>query len=296
VLGDILTEQLNPSSSNIDRLSTEDMLRVMNREDARIAEAVEREVPRIALAVDAIVSALRQGGRLFYIGAGTSGRLGVLDASECPPTFNVPPDWVQGIIAGGESALARAAEASEDDPSLGVKDLLARGFTKSDVLAGIAASGRTPYVLGAVQEANRLGAVTVGISCVPGSQLALAARIAITTAPGPEVIAGSTRLKAGTATKLVLNMLTTGAFVRLGYVYGNMMVNVEPKNDKLRDRALRIIMTATGEDSGSAAGLLLQAGDRVQTAIVMRLARVDKEEAEIRMAKAKGNVREAIHG
>jgi len=296
VLGDILTEQLNPSSSNIDRLSTEDMLRVMNREDARIAEAVEREVPRIALAVDAIVSALRQGGRLFYIGAGTSGRLGVLDASECPPTFNVPPDWVQGIIAGGESALARAAEASEDDPSLGVKDLLARGFTKSDVLAGIAASGRTPYVLGAVQEANRLGAVTVGISCVPGSQLALAARIAITPAPGPEVIAGSTRLKAGTATKLVLNMLTTGAFVRLGYVYGNMMVNVEPKNDKLRDRALRIIMTATGEDSGSAAGLLLQAGDRVQTAIVMRLARVDKEEAEIRMAKAKGNVREAIHG
>ena len=296
MLGDILTEQLNPSSSNIDRLSTEDMLRVMNREDARIAEAVEREVPRIALAVDAIVSALRQGGRLFYIGAGTSGRLGVLDASECPPTFNVPPDWVQGIIAGGESALARAAEASEDDPSLGVKDLLARGFTKSDVLAGIAASGRTPYVLGAVQEANRLGAVTVGISCVPGSQLALAARIAITTAPGPEVIAGSTRLKAGTATKLVLNMLTTGAFVRLGYVYGNMMVNVEPKNDKLRDRALRIIMTATGEDSGSAAGLLLQAGDRVQTAIVMRLARVDKEEAEIRMAKAKGNVREAIHG
>lgn len=296
MLGDILTEQLNPSSSNIDRLSTEDMLRVMNREDARIAEAVEREVPRIALAVDAIVSALRQGGRLFYIGAGTSGRLGVLDASECPPTFNVPPDWVQGIIAGGESALARAAEASEDDPSLGVKDLLARGFTKSDVLAGIAASGRTPYVLGAVQEANRLGAVTVGISCVPGSQLALAARIAITPAPGPEVIAGSTRLKAGTATKLVLNMLTTGAFVRLGYVYGNMMVNVEPKNDKLRDRALRIIMTATGEDSGSAAGLLLQAGDRVQTAIVMRLARVDKEEAEIRMAKAKGNVREAIHG
>lgn len=296
MLGDLLTEQLNPATSGIDRLSTEDMLRVMNQEDARIAAAVAREVPRIALAVDAVVSGLRQGGRLFYIGAGTSGRLGVLDASECPPTFNVPPEWVQGIIAGGERALSRATEASEDDPALGARDLLARGFGKGDILAGIAASGRTPYVLGAVQEANRIGAVTIGISCVPGSELAKLSRIAITPAPGPEVIAGSTRLKAGTATKLVLNMLTTGAFIRLGYVYGNLMVNVEPKNDKLKDRALRIIMAASGENSAAASELLEKSGNRVQTALVMQIAKVDKAEAEARLAIAKGNVREAIHG
>ncbi len=296
MLGDLLTEQLNPATSGIDRLSTEDMLRVMNQEDARIAAAVAREVPRIALAVDAVVSGLRQGGRLFYIGAGTSGRLGVLDASECPPTFNVPPEWVQGIIAGGERALSRATEASEDDPALGARDLLARGFGKGDILAGIAASGRTPYVLGAVQEANRIGAVTIGISCVPGSELAKLSRIAITPAPGPEVIAGSTRLKAGTATKLVLNMLTTGAFIRLGYVYGNLMVNVEPKNDKLKGRALRIIMAASGENSAAASELLEKSGNRVQTALVMQIAKVDKAEAEARLAIAKGNVREAIHG
>lgn len=296
MLGDLLTEQLNPATSGIDRLSTEDMLRVMNQEDARIAAAVAREVPRIALAVDAVVSGLRQGGRLFYIGAGTSGRLGVLDASECPPTFNVPPEWVQGIIAGGERALSRSTEASEDDPALGARDLLARGFGKGDILAGIAASGRTPYVLGAVQEANRIGAVTIGISCVPGSELAKLSRIAITPAPGPEVIAGSTRLKAGTATKLVLNMLTTGAFIRLGYVYGNLMVNVEPKNDKLKDRALRIIMAASGENSAAASELLEKSGNRVQTALVMQIAKVDKAEAEARLAIAKGNVREAIHG
>ncbi len=296
MLGDLLTEQLNPATSVIDRLSTEDMLRVMNQEDARVAAAVAHEVPQIALAVDAVVSGLRQGGRLFYIGAGTSGRLGVLDASECPPTFNVPPEWVQGIIAGGERALSRATEASEDDPALGASDLLARGFGKGDILAGIAASGRTPYVLGAVQEANRRGAVTIGISCVPVSELAKLSRIAITPAPGPEVIAGSTRLKAGTATKLVLNMLTTGAFIRLGYVYGNMMVNVEPKNDKLKDRALRIIMAASGENAGAAAELLETSGNRVQTALVMQIAKVDKAEAEARLAIAKGNVREAIHG
>ncbi len=296
MLGDLLTEQLNPASSGIDRLVTEDMLRVMNQEDAKVAASVGAEVPRIAEAVEAIVSSLRQGGRLFYIGAGTSGRLGVLDASECPPTFHVPPEWVQGIIAGGEDALSRATETSEDDPALGVADLRRRGFTNTDVLAGIAASGRTPYVLGAVEEANRLGAVTIGISCVPGSNLALAARIAITPASGPEVIAGSTRLKAGTATKMVLNMLTTGAFIRLGYVYGNMMVNVEPKNEKLRDRALRILMTATGKDAAAATKLLESAGTRLQTAIVMQLGDVSKAEADARLSRAKGNVREAIHG
>jgi len=295
-IGDLLTEQPNPAAHEIDRLPTEDMLRVINNEDARIAAAVRVEIPHIAQAVDAIAAVLRGGGRLFYIGAGTSGRLGVLDASECPPTFNVPPEWVQGIMAGGETALSRATEASEDDPALGSRDLLACGFTARDVLAGIAASGRTPYVLGAVAEANRLGAATIGISCVPGSELARAAGIAITPAPGPEVIAGSTRLKAGTATKLVLNMLTTGTFIRLGYVYGNMMVNVEPKNAKLRDRALRIVREACGVSAETAASILKQAGNRVQTAIVMGLAQVDRATAEMRLTAAKGNVREAIHG
>jgi len=294
-IGDLLTEQPNPAANEIDRLPTEDMLRVINDEDARIAAAVREEIPHIAQAIDAIAAALRGGGRLFYIGAGTSGRLGVLDASECPPTFNVPPEWVQGIMAGGETALSRATEASEDDPALGVRDLLSHGFTARDVLAGIAASGRTPYVLGAVTEANRLGAATIGISCVPGSELARVAGIAITPAPGPEVIAGSTRLKAGTATKLVLNMLTTGAFIRLGYVYGNMMVNVEPKNAKLRDRALRIVREACGVSAETAAGMLAQAGNRVQTAIVMGLGQVDRATAEMRLASANGNVRETIY-
>lgn len=294
ILGELLTERRNPASDAIDQLPTEAMLRVINSEDAQIAAAVENQIPRIAEAVDAIASSLRQGGRLFYIGAGTSGRLGVLDASECPPTFNVPTTWVQGIIAGGERALTSATEASEDDPALGVRDLLARGFESTDVLAGIAASGRTPYVLGAISEANRIGAVTIGISCVPGSELSRAARIPITPAAGPEVIAGSTRLKAGTATKLVLNMLTTGAFVRLGYVYGNMMVNVEPKNEKLRDRALRIIAEVCAVSQSDAADLLRGSGNRVQTAIVMYFAGVPREEADRKLAQAKGNVRQAI--
>lgn len=296
MLGELLTEQRNEASSSIDQLSTAEMLLVINREDAAVAAAVAEEVPHIAQAVDAVVAAMRNGGRLFYIGAGTSGRLGVLDASECPPTFNVPVDWVQGIIAGGEKALSRATEASEDDPALGAADLMARGFHKGDVLAGIAASGRTPYVLGAIQKANQMGNVTIGISCVPGSQLACAAQIAITPASGPEVIAGSTRLKAGTATKLVLNMLTTGTFIRMGYVYGNLMVNVEPKNEKLRDRALRIITAAGGVTAARAELLLQQAGDSVQTALVMQLAHVDKAAAERRISAAKGNIREAIHG
>jgi N-acetylmuramic acid 6-phosphate etherase len=266
-LASLLTEQINPNSRGIDSLPTLDMLRVINDEDRKVAESITPELPNIARAVDAIVEAFERSGRLFYIGAGTSGRLGVLDASECPPTFNVSPDLVQGIIAGGESALSRATEATEDDPAMGVRDLLARGFTAADVLCGIAASGRTPYVLGAIAEANRLGAVTIGVSCTPDSELSRAARIAIAPLSGPEVIAGSTRLKAGTATKLVLNMLTTGTFIRLGYVYGNLMVNVQPKNAKLLDRARRIVASATGlsyEDAGKA---LEAAGNHVKTAI-----------------------------
>jgi N-acetylmuramic acid 6-phosphate etherase len=268
-LSELLTEQANPASRNIDALPTIEMLRVINDEDRKVAESVTPELPAIARAVDGIVTAMAAGGRLFYIGAGTSGRLGVLDASECPPTFNVPAELVQGIIAGGEAALSRATEASEDNPALGVRDLLARGFRTGDVLCGIAASGRTPYVLGAMEEANRLGCLTIGISCSPGSVLCRIARIGITPLPGSEVIAGSTRLKAGTATKLVLNMLTTGTFIRMGFVYGNLMVNVEPKNEKLRDRARRIISEATGVSYQEAGEQLEKAGNSVRRAIEM---------------------------
>jgi len=292
----LLTEQTNPASASIDTLSTEGVLRIMNAEDRKVAGAVEREIPAIARAVDAIVEAFERGGRLFYLGAGTSGRLGVLDASECPPTFNVPPEMVQGIIAGGEAALSQATETSEDDPAIGARDLEARGFTGGDVLVGIAASGRTPYVLGAVELARRLGAVTVGISCTPDSELARAVEIAITPLVGPEVVAGSTRMKAGTAQKLVLNMLSTGAFVRLGYVYGNLMVNVQPKNQKLRDRARRIIAQAAGISVERAGEWLAKAGGSVRVAIVMAKGGVSREDAERRLAAAKGRVAKALNG
>jgi N-acetylmuramic acid 6-phosphate etherase len=268
LLENLLTEQSNPASAHIDALSIEEMLRVINAEDRKVAEAVEREIPSIARAVDAVAAAFQRGGRLFYIGAGTSGRLGVLDASECPPTFGVAPDLVQGIIAGGEAALSRATETTEDDPAIGARDLAARGFRAIDILTGIAASGRTPYVLGAIAEAKRLGATTIGLSCTPDSELARAVDIAITPLVGPEVIAGSTRMKAGTAQKLVLNMLTTGAFVRMGYVHGNLMVNVQPKNSKLRDRAKRIIAQAAGVSYERAGELLIEAGDNVPAAIL----------------------------
>ena len=278
LLENLLTEQSNPASARIDTLSTEEILRVINAEDRKVAEAVERVIPAIALAVDSIAAAFQRGGRLFYIGAGTSGRLGVLDASECPPTFGVAPDLVQGIIAGGEAALSRATETTEDDPAIGARDLAAHGFTSKDVLTGIAASGRTPYVLGAIAEAKRLGATTIGVSCTPDSELSRAVDIPITPLVGPEVITGSTRMKAGTAQKLVLNMLTTGAFVRMGYVYGNLMVNVQPKNSKLRDRARRIVAEAAGVSYERAGELLGEAGDSVPAAI--RKARQSDSESE----------------
>jgi N-acetylmuramic acid 6-phosphate etherase len=294
VLAALLTEQVNPKSRDIDALPTAEMLRVINDEDRKVAESVTPELSQIALAVDAIVAAFRDGGRLFYIGAGTSGRLGVLDASECPPTFSVPAEMVQGIIAGGEAALSRATEATEDDPASGVRDLLARGFTGRDVLCGIAASGRTPYVLGAIAEANGMGAVTIGISCTPDSELSRTAKIAIAPLPGPEVIAGSTRLKAGTATKLVLNMLTTGSFIRLGYVYGNLMVNVQPKNTKLVDRAKRIVAAAAGVSYETAGVALEAAGKDVKVAIVMLKAATTRTKASERLTEASGNIRKAL--
>jgi len=296
VLENLLTEQPNPASASLDALPTEEALRILNAEDRKVAEAVQREIPAIARAVDAIVAAFERGGRLFYIGAGTSGRLGVLDAAEIPPTFSAPAGMVQGIIAGGEAALSRATETTEDDPALGVADLMARGFTGEDVLVGIAASGRTPYVLGAVAEARRRGAVTVGISCTPESELARAVDIAITPLVGPEAVAGSTRMKAGTAQKLVLNMLSTGAFVRLGWVYGNLMVNVQPKNRKLADRARRIVAQAAGVPYERAGELLAEAGDSVRTAIVMSKAGIGREEAERRLTAASGRVGKALEG
>jgi N-acetylmuramic acid 6-phosphate etherase len=294
LLGDLLTELANPASTGIGDLPVEEALRIINAEDRKVAEAVGREIPAITRAVEAIVEAFERGGRLFYIGAGTSGRIGVLDASECPPTFGVSPDLVQGIIAGGEAAVSRATEASEDDASSGARDLAARGFQPPDILAGIAASGRTPYVLGAITAARSLGAVTIGISCTPDSDLGRAAHIAITPVTGPEVIAGSTRMKAGTAQKLVLNMLTTGAFLRMGYVYGNLMVNLQPTNHKLVDRATRIVAQAAGLDSSRAREALAVAGNSVRTAIVMAKTGATREEAERRLAAAGGSVAKAL--
>jgi len=294
VLEKLLTEQPNPASASIDTLPAEQALRIINAEDRRVAEAVELEIPAIARAVDAIVAALENGGRLFYLGAGTSGRLGVLDASEIPPTFSAPPDMVQGIIAGGELALTSATETSEDDATLGAGDLRARGFRAQDVLVGIAASGRTPYVLGAVAEAKRAGGVTIGICCTPDAELSRAVDFPIAPLVGPEVVAGSTRMKAGTAQKLVLNMLSTGTFVRLGYVYGNLMVNVQPKNEKLLDRARRIVALACGVSPVRARQLLEEAGMSVRLAIVMGKTGIPREEAERRLAASRGRVRQAL--
>ena len=296
-LASLLTEARNPATEHIDQLPTVDMLRLINDEDAMVAGAVAAELPSIARAVDAVASRFEAGGRLFYIGAGTSGRLGVLDASECPPTFSVPTTLFQAIIAGGDSALRTSSEASEDSPEQGAAALITSGFnaTGRDTLIGIAASGRTPYVLGAIAHARSLGALTLGLSCVPGSPLAQAAEIAITPATGPEVLTGSTRLKAGTATKLVLNMLSTGIMIRKGATYGNLMVNVQLTNAKLIDRGHRIVMAATGCDEAAAAALLAEAGS-VKTAIVMQKLHLERPAAEARLTRASGVLAQALAG
>jgi N-acetylmuramic acid 6-phosphate etherase len=292
-LDELLTEARNPATANLDQLGTLDLLRTMHTADRDVLTAVDQELPHIAQAVDAIVARLDNGGRLFHLGAGTSGRLGVLDASECPPTYNTPPELVQGLIAGGDVALRRSVERAEDDATQGERDLQAQNFSAKDALVGIAASGRTPYVLGGIDYARKLGAATIGLSCVPGSQLAQRAEIAITPAVGPEVVTGSTRMKAGTATKLVLNMLSTASLVRLGYVYGNLMVNVQPTNVKLRDRAARIIATLTDLPHDRATTLLDQAGS-VKTAIVMQRLNLSRADAEKKLAQAKGRLRTAL--
>jgi N-acetylmuramic acid 6-phosphate etherase len=289
-----LTEQSYPGTETLDQLLTLDLLALINRADQAIPAAVAAEIPRTAAAVEAIAGALSRGGRLFYIGAGTSGRLGVLDASECPPTFGVSPDLVQGVIAGGAGALSRASEASEDDPASGARDLIAAGFNAKDVLVGIAASGRTPYVLGAVAKAREQGAITCGISCAPNSELSRAVDFPIEPKPGPEVLAGSTRMRAGTATKLVLNMISTAVMIRLGHVYGNLMVNVQPGNEKLRDRARRIVARVTGVSPTRAAEVLDQAGNNVRVAIVMENRKVARQDAERLLAATGGRVRGAL--
>jgi N-acetylmuramic acid 6-phosphate etherase len=295
-LGTLGTEQRNPRSEHIDRVPTEALLTVINKEDAGVAGAVGAAIPAIAPFLDRLVERVRLGGRLFYIGAGTSGRLGVLDASECPPTFGVPAGVVQGIIAGGEAALSRATEASEDDPESGARDLLARGFAAGDALVGIAASGRTPYVIGALRAARDLGGLTAALVCVDGSAMGQVAEYAIEVPVGPEVVTGSTRMKAGTATKLVLNMISTGLMIRLGYTYGNLMVNVQPKNEKLVDRARRIVADAAGVDAPMAAELFEAAGRDVRTAIVMAKLKVARERAAELLAAKNGVLAEVLHG
>ena len=292
-LAHLPTEAQNPASAELDTLPTLAMLEVIHAADQEAVAAVTRELPAIAAAIDAIVARMEAGGRLFYLGAGTSGRLGVLDASECPPTFSTPPELVQGIIAGGDTALRRSVERAEDDPAQGARDLDEHGLTARDVLVGIAASGRTPYVLGALEHGRRLGALTIALACVPGSPVVGAAERAIVPATGPEVVTGSTRMKAGTATKLVLNMLSTGALVRLGYVYGNLMVNVQPTNSKLADRAARITADLTGLSREEAAQLLAGAGS-IKAAVVMHRLHLSRADAEARLAAAHGRLRDAL--
>ncbi|RXH58724.1 N-acetylmuramic acid 6-phosphate etherase [Granulicella sibirica] len=294
-LATLTTESRNPASEHIDELPTLALLTVINDEDAKVAAAVQAELPVIARAVDAIAERFLKGGRLFYIGAGTSGRLGVLDASECPPTFSVPAELVQGLIAGGDRALRLSSEHSEDSPEEGAADLAAASFTAGDTLVGVAASGRTPYVLGALAHARALGALTIALACVANSELSASADLTIAPVTGPEVLTGSTRMKAGTATKLVLNMLSTGVMIRTGAVYGNLMVNVKPTNAKLVDRAQRIIMAATHCDQPTAASLLEASGQSVKTAIVMRKLQLDRPAAEARLSGANGILRDALH-
>jgi N-acetylmuramic acid 6-phosphate etherase len=290
------TEQQNTASSDLDTKSALEIARIMNEEDAKVPKAVSAALPQIAKVIDLVAEAISKKGRLIYVGAGTSGRLGALDASECPPTFNTDPKTVRYVIAGGEKALGNAVEANEDSPELGRKDIAKLKPGKKDVVIGIAASGRTPYTIAACEYARRKGAKTACVVCNTGSPLARAVDVAVEVNVGPEVVTGSTRLKAGTAQKLVLNMITTGAMTRLGYVYGNLMVNVHLKNEKLIERAIGIVEKATGATRDQALFALRVAENRANVAIVMIQAGVPKKEAEKRLREFDGNVRKAIAG
>ena len=290
----IATEQRNPNTMNIDTLSTLDMVKLINQEDHRVAEAVAEVTDKIAQAIDVIADRLSKGGRLIYCGAGTSGRLGILDAVECPPTYSTEPEMVQALMAGGYPAIFKAVEGAEDSKELGVQDMKGIHFAAGDVLVGIAASGRTPYVLGCMEYAKELGAPTVSVTCCPGSVLDNFADIGIAPCPGPEVITGSTRMKSGTAQEMVLNMLSTGTMIKLGKVYGNLMVDVKPSNEKLVRRCVTIVCNATGCDDDTATAALEACEYRPKTAIVMVLCGVSAEEAKAMLNKAEGRVAKVL--
>ncbi|MEQ9887707.1 N-acetylmuramic acid 6-phosphate etherase [Pectobacterium zantedeschiae] len=295
-LGTLVSETRNPATMTLDQLSTLEMMHVFNQEDRKVPEAIAQVLPAIADAVDLATASLQAGGRLIYLGAGTSGRLGVLDASECPPTFGVPHGLVIGLIAGGPGALLKAVEGAEDDPELGAADLKALSLTATDMVIGLAASGRTPYVIGALRYAREVGCRTAAISCNPHSPIAQEAQIAISPVVGPEALTGSTRLKSGTAQKLVLNMISTGVMVKLGKVYQNLMVDVKATNVKLLDRACRIVVDATGAEWDRARQALVQSDNDVKPAILMLLANIDVEAARERLKKHNGYLREALIG
>ncbi|WP_228024850.1 N-acetylmuramic acid 6-phosphate etherase [cf. Phormidesmis sp. LEGE 11477] len=292
--GHLLTEQNNPNSQNLDQLSALEMVDVFNQEDQKTVDAIAHARTHLAQAINLAAASMREGGRLFYIGAGTSGRLGVLDAAECPPTFCTPPELVQGIIAGGAAALLRSSEALEDEAESGAKTVIDHRITKRDVVVGITAGGTTPYVQGALKAARQCGASTIFIACVPAEQVPVEADVDIRLIVGPEVLAGSTRLKAGTVTKLALNILSTGVMVKLGKVYGNRMVDVAVTNSKLRDRAIRILCDLTELDRNQASDLLDQSDLQVKVALVMHLANIEKEKAIEALAAAEGNLRVAL--
>lgn len=293
-LSKLLTERRNANSANIDTLSTLEMLTVINQEDQQVAQAITPYLPQIAEVVDKVAAALQAGGRLIYIGAGTSGRLGILDASECPPTFGTRPEQVVGIIAGGHKAILSAVENVEDNKAQGAMDLQNLNFSNRDVLVGLAASGRTPYVIGAMEYAHSQNAFVAIVSCNPHGEMAQLADVAITPVVGPEVVTGSTRLKAGTAQKLVLNMISTATMVGVGKAYHNLMVDVMQTNEKLQVRAQNIVMEATGVDRDTAKEAIAQADGHAKTAITMILAQCSAQEARQRLEKARGHVRQAI--
>lgn len=292
-LGQLVSEARNPATMQIDLMSTAEILESMNAEDAKVAEAVRRELPQITRAVDVIVAAFKAGARLIYMGAGTSGRLGVLDASECPPTFGVPEEMVIGLIAGGDRALRHPIEGAEDDQDEGRRDLEKIALTAGDVVVGIAVSGRTPYVIGALDYAKSIGAATVALSCNPGSVIASMADIAISPMVGPEALTGSTRLKSGTAQKLVLNMLTTASMVRIGKTYENLMVDLSVSNEKLAARATRILVEVTGCSPDEAERYLMQAGNNVKLAILMALTGLDAASGKTALLETDGFLRPA---
>ena len=293
-LAGLSTETRNPNTMELDRMTPLEIVTVMNREDARVPEAIRPALPNIARCVEWAAQSIESGGRLIYMGAGTSGRLGVLDAAECPPTFGVSPETVVGLIAGGDRAFLKAVEGAEDSRELGEEDLRRLGLTPKDTVVGIAASGRTPYVLGGLHYAGTVGCHTAAISCNPGSPIGKAAQLAIEVVPGPECLTGSTRLKAGTAQKLILNMISTATMVRCGKTYENLMVDVVPSNEKLRVRAENIVMEAASVTREQAQEALRQSHDRVKTAILMLLIGCGPEEAEARLEKTNGHIRQAM--